>query len=663
MATLLNPFIRAMDANGDPVSGGKLAVFLAGTTTPVTTYSDRSLTTAQAQPLIANAAGEFEQSFVAAGIYKIRVSGSDDVVLYENDNVRIADRPDEPVFFETRAAVLADTNTYADGTQIFVIGDGSNYLYTAAASGATDHDATNTGGQKLYYRLRGYKTVSDLLSSTETARGTGNIWEAAGFRYEEAASGATDNHVTTSAGVKLYVLPDSNGYNVEAFGVVGDDTTDDATPLQAAFDALENGDTLNFGDKMDIVSNQKITISGKNRLKIIGNRSRYAPSDHPAEIEFTDCEEIVFKEVVLDGQDLCGSGLAFINCRNLVVSDCIFRNFSNAHSGFSYGVIANTLSSSVTKRAGLHVSNCLFEEIDRDGLQTKSYDDVTITNCRFRAIGGRGIDAHAYDVTTPIGNGMTVTNCIFDGCSTGCIDPGVTNFTISNCVMRNSGAAVYLTDNAQGVVDGIKADNVTRGIHAINGDLSGGIEIKNCAIEATEAHVKVHDTGSNSLQMTIEGNRFIGTPSSNHIDIRRTGGNVVLRGNEYNNGTIYVADEGASALGWLIDEVITVFVSDASHTYVSRFLSNTNFSGLFVSLYDMTGFDPQYCGEAGFSDVSPPATPVLFSWNGANVGFQSSAPTTASAGKLRTGPNNNGQFAIRNDTGSGRRVQIRFRKA
>ena len=228
MATLLNPFIRAMDANGDPVSGGKLAVFLAGTSTAVTTYSDRALTSAQAQPLIANSAGEFAQSFVAAGIYKIRVRDAGDNTLYENDNVRIADRPDDPTPFDDEAAVLADTATYTTGTYIRTTLEG--YTFEAAASGATDHDETNAGGQKLYRKWQPYDTPTTLIASEESARGEDAQWLTRdGYNYKEAASGASDHHVTTAGGVKLYVVPNPDGtINLEQFGEVGSGSNDNA---------------------------------------------------------------------------------------------------------------------------------------------------------------------------------------------------------------------------------------------------------------------------------------------------------------------------------------------------------------------------------------------------------------------------------------------------
>ena len=65
-----------------------------------------------------------------------------------------------------------------------------------------------------------YPAVAALLDSNETARGAGAIWEAGSFRYQEAAATATDEHITTAAGVKLYILPgDGLVYSAAAFGI------------------------------------------------------------------------------------------------------------------------------------------------------------------------------------------------------------------------------------------------------------------------------------------------------------------------------------------------------------------------------------------------------------------------------------------------------------
>jgi len=51
------PKPQFLDSNGNPVSGGKLCVYLAGTTTPTTTWSDVTLSVANSNPIVLNSAG------------------------------------------------------------------------------------------------------------------------------------------------------------------------------------------------------------------------------------------------------------------------------------------------------------------------------------------------------------------------------------------------------------------------------------------------------------------------------------------------------------------------------------------------------------------------------------------------------------------------------
>jgi hypothetical protein len=95
-----------------------------------------------------------------------------------------------------------------------------------------------------------FDTVSELLANTSMtypSTPTNTIIEADGFRYTVAATGVTDQNITTAGGLKLYVQPTENGYNVRAFGSYGDGVTNDAPAVQAAINAVETfGGSLLF---------------------------------------------------------------------------------------------------------------------------------------------------------------------------------------------------------------------------------------------------------------------------------------------------------------------------------------------------------------------------------------------------------------------------------
>ncbi|SDX90601.1 hypothetical protein SAMN05444336_112127 [Albimonas donghaensis] len=81
-----------------------------------------------------------------------------------------------------------------------------------------------------------FGAVANLLADTGPSRGVGAIWEAGGFRYQEAASGATDHHVTTAGGVKLYAISSGGCICPEQFGTASGGTGNDLALLEAAHD-------------------------------------------------------------------------------------------------------------------------------------------------------------------------------------------------------------------------------------------------------------------------------------------------------------------------------------------------------------------------------------------------------------------------------------------
>ena len=136
--------LRALDANGEPVSGGRAYVYLAGTTTPVTTYSDAALTTPHAYPVVADSSGVFAPIYVLAGAYKVAIKTPAD-----------ADLPGSPV--DNIAAGALDAPTIA--------GVPSDDTDASSALSAALNDASRTlfdGGGKTI-------RVDSLVTATRTA--------------------------------------------------------------------------------------------------------------------------------------------------------------------------------------------------------------------------------------------------------------------------------------------------------------------------------------------------------------------------------------------------------------------------------------------------------------------------------------------------------------
>ena len=85
---LFLPMVKArfFDSNGDPLSGGLVYTYVAGTSTPLATYSDQEIT-ANANPVVLDANGEADIILAAANTYKIVLQNSVGAVQWTVDNV------------------------------------------------------------------------------------------------------------------------------------------------------------------------------------------------------------------------------------------------------------------------------------------------------------------------------------------------------------------------------------------------------------------------------------------------------------------------------------------------------------------------------------------------------------------------------------------------
>ena len=81
------PKAQFLTAAGQPLVGGKVYTYAAGTTTPLASYTDASGASANANPIILDGRGECSIWFAPSSSYKIKLTDSNDVEIYVVDNI------------------------------------------------------------------------------------------------------------------------------------------------------------------------------------------------------------------------------------------------------------------------------------------------------------------------------------------------------------------------------------------------------------------------------------------------------------------------------------------------------------------------------------------------------------------------------------------------
>lgn len=152
-------------------------------------------------------------------------ANNDDVVIFDADadatkrisRSQLAEGMQGDVQVFSNKTINLGSNTLTGTTAQFNTALSDNNFATQAGSevltNKTINARTNTLQSSDGSRLHMFTTVAALLADTGTytTYAAGQIVEAGGFRYQVAASGATDHHVTTAGGVKLYVLGNDFG--------------------------------------------------------------------------------------------------------------------------------------------------------------------------------------------------------------------------------------------------------------------------------------------------------------------------------------------------------------------------------------------------------------------------------------------------------------------
>lgn len=168
---VITSFVQQLDSTAAVLNGGSVTVYAAGTTTPLTLYSDSGLTTTASNPITLDSSGRHDMRYIATAAYKVLVKNSAGTTIYTRDNI-------DPGI--------------AIGTGDLAIADGGTGASSAAAA------LTNLGG---YTAAEGAALAADIASLAGTLSATDKTHIATGTTAQRPASPAAGDirrNTTTS---------------------------------------------------------------------------------------------------------------------------------------------------------------------------------------------------------------------------------------------------------------------------------------------------------------------------------------------------------------------------------------------------------------------------------------------------------------------------------
>ena len=167
-------------ANGEPLVGGKLYTYTAGTTTPQATYTDSAGGTANTNPVILDSRGE-ANIWLGGANYKFKLTDANDVEIWTVDNISA---PTSGVSPALSGNVTIDTNSSSPALKITQTGTG----YALRVQDSADPDATATVIDNTGKLGVGTVSPSELV---DISGGNLAFTAAAGTLYAKVTPGAS----------------------------------------------------------------------------------------------------------------------------------------------------------------------------------------------------------------------------------------------------------------------------------------------------------------------------------------------------------------------------------------------------------------------------------------------------------------------------------------
>jgi hypothetical protein len=139
MAAMLTPSpkVQFFDANGEPLVGGKLYTYAAGTSSPLATYTDSTGNTANANPVILDSRGE-ANVWLGPSRYKWALYTSTDTLIWTVDGIGTSFAAQSTAVVATGGQTIVTVPEYGLGGYLLVTVNGIVQEYNV------DYAETNT---------------------------------------------------------------------------------------------------------------------------------------------------------------------------------------------------------------------------------------------------------------------------------------------------------------------------------------------------------------------------------------------------------------------------------------------------------------------------------------------------------------------------------------
>ena len=235
------------DANGAPLSGGLIYTYAAGTTTNATTFTSRSGTANNTNPIVLDAAGRTPAEIWLTGgsLYKFVLKDSTNVQIGSYDNIPAID----DVTTINSLITVAGTNTLTglDTPALAAYATGAQFSFVA--------QNTNTGAVTLDIDTLGAKSVTKYgttaLAAGDLVAGSIALIEYDGTRFQ-LINPVPSNKLTTSIKTSAFAAVALNTYAV-------DTTTGAVTATLPASPTA--GDYITFTDYARTFATNNLTLA------------------------------------------------------------------------------------------------------------------------------------------------------------------------------------------------------------------------------------------------------------------------------------------------------------------------------------------------------------------------------------------------------------------